>query len=136
MKELFRLIYTSVLAPDVSPAVIADIVRRSRAYNRQMDITGVLVFDGMAFCQYLEGTATDVETLMAKILVDTRHVDVQIRCQGTVAPPRRFSDWSMAYGLHDTGSLVDDLFSGTVGAAIVVQRFDVLLSLIDLDPFS
>jgi hypothetical protein len=136
MNETFRLIYTSLLAPDASPAVIADIVRRSRVNNRQSDITGVLVFDGMAFCQYLEGTATEVEALMAKILVDTRHIDVRIRCRGTVASPRRFASWSMAYGLHDTGSLVADLLSEPADPAVVVQRFDVLLSLVDLDPFS
>lgn len=132
MQDLYMVLYTSMLAPDTGPIAIPEIVRTSRANNRDLDITGLLVFDGTAFCQYLEGATASVSALMKKILMDNRHVDVRILHQGPVEPPRRFATWSMAYGLANTEPLTE-WFSGTTGPA-VMQAFEGLLPLVDGEP--
>lgn len=132
MSDLYMLIYTSLLALDASPTSVIDIVRKSRANNYRHGITGILIFDGMAFCQYLEGGASVVQALMRKILVDPRHTDVNIFLEGLTAAPRRFQDWSMAYGLANKETVAD--LSGSGEQAIALQRFEQLLSSVDREP--
>lgn len=50
-----RIVYSSQLAPSVPAECVADIVRTARQFNAAHGITGLLVFDGQRFCQYLEG---------------------------------------------------------------------------------
>lgn len=132
MNDLYMLMYTSLLALDASPSCVIDIVRRSRINNHNRDITGILIFDGAAFCQYLEGSAEAVGALMKKILVDPRHTDVKIILEGFVSPPRRFDDWSMAYGLANNETVADIAESGD--RTVAQQRFAQLLSSIDREP--
>ncbi len=132
MSDLYMLIYTSLLALDASPSCVTDIVRKSRINNERDEITGILIFDGMAFCQYLEGSAAAVGALMKRILADCRHTDLTILLEGSARLPRRFDGWSMAYGLARIEILTNIAASGQ--QATPLQRFEQLLLSVDREP--
>ena len=86
--SLFEIFYCSVLKQDLPPATVGAIVTQARARNAQHEITGLLVFDGMRFCQHLEGPPEAVKTLMQRIDQDSRHTDVRVVYQGALAARR------------------------------------------------
>lgn len=101
MSELYEFFYTSELAPQVMPTAVSDIVRVARANNPRLDITGLLVFDGWRFYQYLEGSETAVKGLASKIADDERHINFTVKHEGNFPGPRRFDKWGMAYALME-----------------------------------
>lgn len=85
MPELQQILYVSQLAPDQPPNVVGRIVTLARSRNATDGITGLLVFDGMRFCQHFEGPPERVQALMARLSTDRRHTDLQVLHQGQVA---------------------------------------------------
>jgi hypothetical protein len=80
---------------------LAHILGTARHNNRQLGITGALLFTEVYFAQILEGPLGAVETLFERIQCDRRHSDVTVLSFHPVAS-RRFAGWSMAYaGLGD-----------------------------------
>jgi hypothetical protein len=63
------------LIDPISPDMLA-IARSSIARNEALGVTGVLYFDRTSFFQVLEGTASAIEPLFARIAEDARHTDV------------------------------------------------------------
>jgi hypothetical protein len=72
------------------------IVAASLPRNRQLDITGALVFTERHFAQYFEGPRASVDELMASIRRDPRHHDIDVVLERELAA-RRFAAWAMAY---------------------------------------
>ena len=85
--------FLSEFPSDADPAVIGEIIRVSRANNAAAGLTGVLMFDGTFFCQYLEGPETAVRRVVGKIAVDPRHTEFQLLHQGPIGAERRFEGW-------------------------------------------
>lgn len=94
MTELRETLYSSVLAPQQSATIVGQIVSRARGRNEREGITGLLVFDGMRFCQHFEGPAEKMAALMQRIERDPRHTDIQILYTGTPAQ-RRYLGFEM-----------------------------------------
>ena len=109
--SLHEIIYVSRLAPETPINTVVQIAKRSRVSNKPMQITGVLVFDGERFCQYIEGDVKDITQLFERISADTRHTDIQMLHQGAI-PERYFSQFSMGYATvpeHDMiGKVADE----------------------------
>lgn len=99
---LYEVLYISTLAPDTPISAIAKIFRHARAANDTRQVTGVLVFDGIRFCQQFEGSKQQTTLLIEKIKSDRRHTGVDILHQGEIAK-RRFRTFNTGY------SVVDDL---------------------------
>ena len=93
---LYEVLYVSTLAPDQPLSVVAEIAARARLVNVQLDITGLLVFDGQRFCQQLEGPQKAVLKLIERIRNDPRHINVEIVHNGPLAG-RRFQQFSLAF---------------------------------------
>jgi len=93
-QPLYEIFYCSELAQDLPATAVGAIVGQARARNAQRNITGLLVFDGMRFCQHLEGPRDAVEALMRRIEQDPRHVDVRVVHQGPLES-RRYSGFGM-----------------------------------------
>ncbi|MFS2165935.1 BLUF domain-containing protein [Variovorax sp. Varisp62] len=104
---LHEVLYCSTLAQDQSPAAVGSITSRARARNAERGITGLLVFDGLRFCQHLEGPREAVDTLMRQIEQDPRHVDVRVLYEAPLEA-RRYSGFGM--GLAECEGL--DLMAG------------------------
>lgn len=93
---MYRLIYISSASDETSISDIRDILSTAVAHNREMEITGLLMYNGLNFMQVLEGNQDDVEPLFEKISKDTRHISVASILQGE-ADTRIFAPWSMLF---------------------------------------
>ena len=127
---LHEILYVSTLAVDAPIRVVADIAARSRIANQSRDITGLLVFDGMHFCQQFEGSDIEVAALMERIRQDPRHTDVELLHHGPLAA-RRFRRWSLGYSTVDDVEVFDRLKQLRGQAA--VDAFLALLPGLDLE---
>ncbi len=125
---LYEFIYTSQLADTAHPGCVADIVRTARNHNARHDITGILIFDGANFYQYLEGPRVAVTELVTRICADTRHVNFSVKHDGDLHIPRRFSAWSLAYALDDGGMAIENLMrtQGPETTAVLTQSMPYL----------
>lgn len=93
---LYEVLYVSTLAPEQPLSVVAEIAGRARQVNGELDITGLLIFDGQRFCQQLEGPKKVVLKLIERIRNDPRHVSVEVLHHGPLAG-RRFQNFSLAF---------------------------------------
>ncbi|WP_108398700.1 BLUF domain-containing protein [Devosia submarina] len=96
--DLWNWIYISrscISSADIE-SEITDIVDQSRLKNAELEVTGVLVFDGTHFAQLVEGPETNVRALRAAIESDARHQDIKTVLD-SAATERRLPNWSLAY---------------------------------------
>src|SRR5664279_5415082 len=93
---LFTLLYVSELVAG-GAREIDEICRRSRDNNARDGITGLLVFDGHAFCQFVEGPEAKVASLLGRLERDPRHVAIHVLHFGRTPWPRRFASWRLGY---------------------------------------
>ncbi|MBC7598559.1 MAG: BLUF domain-containing protein [Polaromonas sp.] len=96
VSELHEVLYVSTLAPGAPLQVVAQITAKARQANEAADITGLLIFDGMRFCQQIEGPRREVLALIQRILQDKRHIHVEIRRHGPLEA-RRFKRSALGY---------------------------------------
>ena len=64
--------------------------------NEKAQITGMLIYSGGSFFQWLEGPAETVDNLFKKIVLDERHRNCTVILREG-ATERSFSRWAMAY---------------------------------------
>lgn len=68
-----QLLYLSHLAPGAGYEQLSAICKASRQHNAELQLGGVLLFDGYRFCGLLEGPGESVEAMRSTIGVDKRH---------------------------------------------------------------
>ena len=92
------LLYASktCLDPERFNDEVSDIVSKSIARNRALEVTGALLFTGAYFAQRLEGPAKSIDELMESISADKRHECIRVVDDGPLES-RDFSNWNMAY---------------------------------------
>lgn len=66
-QKLQCFLYHSELDPAALVACVPDIIKEARRFNAEHQITGVLMFDGHRFAQYLEGMPEKVDLLIDKL---------------------------------------------------------------------
>lgn len=93
---LVRLLYASRSTAEIDDALVASILERSRRYNLEHGITGILCTSspGNVFLQLLEGGRAAVNALYAAIVRDPRHRDVLLLDYAEITE-RRFASWRM-----------------------------------------
>ena len=96
--ELWNWIYVSMscISSADPDSEITSIVEQSRANNDRLNVTGVLVFDGAYFAQFIEGPKANVQALRSAIESDNRHQDVTT-ILFELADTRDLPNWSLAY---------------------------------------
>lgn len=127
---LYEILYVSTLAPEAPLSVVGEIAAKARLANAARDITGLLVFDGMRFCQQLEGGQKQVLALLERIRQDTRHFNMQILHHGELAV-RRFKRFSLGYCVVDEDDVLQRMEQMDGQPALDV--FEGLLSRLDLE---
>jgi hypothetical protein len=126
-----QLFYLSHLAPDTSPACVAEIVRAARRRNSEYRINSLLVFDGWRFCECIEGPDAVVRTLADCIRTDVRHTDFTVLHQGEAVIPLRLGRKRLVYALSYDDSL--DRFEQAHGAQAIALLAGMLPTF-DLEP--
>ena len=89
------LTYTSEARSGVDADELERILRSAMTLNPLDGITGLLVFNGRAFVQIVEGAPDAIDHLVERLKADPRHVDFTIRDERLV-DARSFPDWSMS----------------------------------------
>ena len=96
---MFELVYYSILKTQegkTSIQIMNEILKKSREFNANKNITGCLLFRNNVFLQLLEGKKEDVQNLYQSIKRDHRHTNVTLIIEQDVKE-RMFPDWSMAF---------------------------------------
>lgn len=122
---LQSFMYTSTLNDNFGVKCVPEIVKKSRVNNKKLEINGLLLFDGLNFCQYIEGPKKHIQKVIEKICLDERHTNiVHHYMDETPKNNMRFNEWSMAYVLLDDD--IDGLFGNVTG----LESIKLLISLI------
>lgn len=105
---MFKIIvYKSRVKTDMSSTELYQLVKSAAQKNAARDISGVLLFDGDYFLQYLEGPADAIQSLYEIISMDNRHRNI-VKLMEDHSPTRRFGVWSM-YAIDVNNLQSDDL---------------------------
>ena len=119
---LCRVFYVSRSLAGVGE--IDRLIATARRRNSEAGISGLLVFTGGHFAQWIEGAPLPLAATMARIEADGRHTSVSRLLDGP-APQRRFPQWSMGL-LHSTGA--DDLLQQLMaGPPVSAERAERLI---------
>ncbi|MEM7612960.1 MAG: BLUF domain-containing protein [Pseudomonadota bacterium] len=98
---LISLTYASRANPDVSSQDFKQILDQAQENNLAAGITGMLTFNKEYFLQTIEGPRAQINGLLAKLIGDRRHYDLQvIECLEISA--RSWAEWSMNYATPTT----------------------------------
>lgn len=92
---LFNLVYCSQASDGVENADVDTIIATSRRRNPALGITGVLVFGGGVFFQWIEGPKAEVMSLVKLIEADPRHELFVILSTDEEVRERIFPTWDM-----------------------------------------
>ena len=88
------LTYLSSAVRSLSQEDLENLLDKARQKNQLLGITGLLVYRGGNFIQYIEGEETTLNNLYSSICRDKRHKDQIILQQGEINE-RLFGQWSM-----------------------------------------
>lgn len=86
----------STIPSDDTQTEIQRIVNVSQVRNRDLHITGALVYGDDQFGQFIEGPPEGLLMVRSSILRDARHTAIKTIDDGK-ADARRFGGWSLAY---------------------------------------
>lgn len=127
--HLHCFLYSSRISPAASASCIVDILKTARNFNKQALITGILVFDGTQFHQYIEGPQPALQELVERISRDERHVDFTPRYSEPLGKSRLFSSWSMAYILLDD-SVEDSQNLNAISSLTAIEKLKEMIPLL------
>lgn len=95
--DIHNVLYCSHATASMNDAELQRIVKTSQKNNPAKGITGLLVFGGGMFLQWLEGPRNEVEALMAVLKSDPRHETI-VRLQVLDGLSERlYPRWAMQY---------------------------------------
>lgn len=124
------MIYHSRLAPNAPVSCVSDIIKTARSFNAIHGLTGILIFDGQHFLQYLEGPQMPLQDLMVRIAQDPRHVNFTLQHYGSLAGERGFRNWSMGYSEIEDADPLAEL--GAVTGEEALAQLHRLVPMLDI----
>jgi len=93
---MHKILYTSHAAKPMSQDELTEILEKARTKNRQLEITGMLVYFEGNFVQLLEGEKSKIDALYDTIRQDERHSHLFL-IDEVETPVRSFPNWQMAF---------------------------------------
>lgn len=93
---MLQLIYVSTATRAMTEDDLEDILRAARSRNKEMDVTGLLLYRDGAFIQVLEGEDDAVQEIYDLIESDERHRGVTL-LSTTSIEEREFPNWQMGF---------------------------------------
>lgn len=110
MESLIHVIYASAASAEFTDGELAALLEQSRRSNGLIAVTGMLLYASGSFFQVLEGDASAVDALFAKIKLDRRHTN-SVRIIREPIAKRVFGEWTMGYAAMSAGDIVSILGS-------------------------
>jgi len=112
--------YTSIARDGLGPLDLDRLLADATAFNRVAGVTGVLMFDGHRFLQYIEGPGDGIASVFPRIENATGHLELLVLARGGL-DRRHFPRWSMAAQQLEptTSSLITDAHWDGFGPASV-----------------
>jgi hypothetical protein len=107
MSKLEALIYVSSAVGTLSDEDIEHLLTQARDRNIEHNITGLLMFIGGNFIQYIEGPSSELDLIYKIIMDDPMHAGI-IKLMHAPIENREFSNWAMAYCTKNREALVGD----------------------------
>ena len=92
--SLRAIAYTSELSPGRTRAHVDALTDAAAAFNLSAGISGVLLFDGTRFLQYIEGPDAGLDAAYARIRGASSHHSLMELGRARIGR-RHFPDWSM-----------------------------------------
>ncbi|MDH3378223.1 MAG: BLUF domain-containing protein [Gammaproteobacteria bacterium] len=120
--DLDSLVYVSSATRILNLEEIGYLLKRARERNKEYGLTGVLLYDGGNFMQYLEGPKDNLDVIYKIIQEDKQHTGIILVYREAIED-RQFGDWSMAYQTKDV--------EGYVGSPSERQLIEMILELPD-----
>lgn len=106
--------YTSKLTDISNVACVTEIIKKSRINNERLNLKGLMLFDGVNFCQYIEGPPENIEHISEKICADSRHTDIVLHYKNeTPADTAPYKNWSIGFVTLDNH--INSLFKNVTG---------------------
>ena len=102
---LDSLVYVSSAVRLLSLKKITYLLKRARERNKEYGITGVLLYIGGNFMQYIEGPKDNLDIIYKIIRKDEQHTGLILVSREAIEG-RQFGDWSMAYQTKDVEGYV------------------------------
>ena len=96
MADLYALVYVSTATAALDTAQIDRLLDRAQQRNARAGLTGVLLFDGGCFMQYVEGSAQEVGRVYSSIKASPLHSGI-VELMREPIERREFPQWSMAF---------------------------------------
>jgi hypothetical protein len=93
---LRQMVVVSRARDGLRPSDTSDIIGVSRANNARTGLTGVLLYSGQTFLQFVEGSDAALSVLWRELLIDDRHRQLVSLHDGQVHA-RWFDDWRAGY---------------------------------------
>ncbi|MFK7828734.1 MAG: BLUF domain-containing protein [Congregibacter sp.] len=92
---LETFVYCSRASEGIGDAEVDRLIEFSQRRNAARGITGVLVFGNGVFFQWVEGSPTEVQNLIASLHGDTRHHDIVELDRSLDKRERLYPGWEM-----------------------------------------
>ncbi len=97
-EQIYSYVYISEAAEDILPKDFSHVITNARVNYSSKNITGILLYDGQYFLQYLEGNLSDLDAVIREIEVLPLHKNIQVLYQGvSLTHARRFDRWELGY---------------------------------------
>ncbi|ARC56228.1 Blue light- and temperature-regulated antirepressor BluF [Frondihabitans sp. 762G35] len=93
---MLSLVYSSTARTEFTDGDLITLLMNSRANNRRVGLTGLLLYRDGRFLQVLEGEEEAVRRRYAIVAKDPRHRQIRILLEETI-DERRFPRWTMGY---------------------------------------
>jgi len=103
---ILQLLYISQAATPMDTQALMDLLAQCHRNNRELGLTGLLMYSGGNFIQLLEGDPASVSQMYDRIRHDRRHTNVRLLLQEP-AKRRIFDRWRMGLLNMDDGEALD-----------------------------
>ena len=130
--ESLHIVYSSRLASGSDHTAYADVCRVSRRRHVKDRVSGVLLFDGQRFCQWLQGEPEATRTVMRRIALDDRHAEITTWLHAPMPTCSFAQSWRS--GFVDGDSLDRFLKLELDSPDHVLSAFGRLLATADIEP--
>lgn len=114
-----QIVYESLASDSLGEEEVLNILRKSQVRNNQAHISGILLFRGQRFLQFLEGPPEQVEALYERIERDPRHHGLHVLSK-TNGEKLLMPTWAMAYAAARKVANGDETFVLNYRQAIAI----------------